>query len=70
MERFTSIEDFSKRQEELKAALDPKEILITLCGGTGCTAFASGDVQKAFEKELSKRGLDEQVRLERAVGDS
>ena len=63
MERFTSIEDFNKRQDKLRAALDPKETLITLCGGTGCTAFGSGEVQKAFADELRKRGLADQVRV-------
>ncbi len=65
MERFTSIENFNKRQKKLEAALDPNEVLITLCGGTGCTAFASGDVQRAFDNELRKRGLADQVRLKR-----
>ncbi len=63
MERLTSIKDFHRWSKRLKAALDPSKTLITLCGGTGCTAFLSNDVQKVFEDELRTRSLQDKVRL-------
>ena len=65
MERLTSIDDFHRWSKQLQRALDPRQSLITLCGGTGCLAFVSSDVQEAFEDELRRRGLGDKVHLKR-----
>jgi len=65
MARFDSIDAFRRWQRELAAALDPKRKEITVCGGTGCSAFGSGDVQQAFRDELERRGLAETVAIKR-----
>ncbi len=31
--------------------------MITICGGTGCTAFGSSAVREAFQQELERRNL-------------
>ncbi len=36
---------------------------LLLCGGTGCHASGSQDVKQALEQELSKRGLDKEIRV-------
>ena len=58
MARFTSIDEFRTAQERLKAALDPGARQVTICGGTGCCAFGSAEVQEAFIRELEKQGAD------------
>jgi len=65
MARFGSIDAFRQWQKQLKAALDPKRKEITICGGTGCCAFGSPDVQRAFEAELKRRGLAHGILVKR-----
>ena len=65
MERFGSVDSFREWQCQLKAALDPKQKVITICGGTGCVAFGAPDVQKAFEEELESRGLTGKASVKR-----
>ena len=36
---------------------------LMLCGGTGCQASGTGDVQEALEMELEKQGLSEEVKI-------
>ncbi|HUU93854.1 MAG TPA: NADH-ubiquinone oxidoreductase-F iron-sulfur binding region domain-containing protein [Phycisphaerae bacterium] len=65
MKRFRSIEAFRARQKQLAEALDPKQKTVTVCGGTGCSAFGAVDVQKAFEEELQQRGLADRIPVKR-----
>ena len=61
MTRFGSVQDFLKRHEELKSRIDPNRKMITICGGTGCTAFGSPVVREAFEQELDRRHLGKKI---------
>jgi NADH-quinone oxidoreductase subunit F len=61
MTRFGSVQDFLKRHEELKSRIDPNRKMITICGGTGCTAFGSPVVREAFEQELDRRHLGKMI---------
>ncbi len=58
MTRFASVQDFLQRHGRLKSALDPQRRMITICGGTGCTAFGSPGVREAFQRELARRKLE------------
>ena len=57
MKRLNSIDELTKLSGELAAAEDPDRVVVTLCGGTGCTASGSGAVKQAFLEELEKRDL-------------
>ncbi len=63
MSHWASVEAFREHQGQLQAALDPNAKVITICGGTGCVAFGSPSVRKAFEEELEKRGIADEVRV-------
>ena len=65
MGRLSSIEDFHKWQSSLKAAVDPDEPMVTICGGTGCTALGSAQVYAEFEQQISKHKLSGRVGLKR-----
>jgi NADH-quinone oxidoreductase subunit F len=43
------------------SVIDPNKRTITICGGTGCTAFGSPNVREAFSKEIEKRGVADQI---------
>ena len=53
--------------EELRRSLarqrDPKQMVISVCGGTGCRALGSADVFEALQTELKAQDLVNQVEL-------
>ncbi len=61
MESLRSMEAFRAWQEQQRSQLDPNQMVVTICGGTGCIAFGSQVVEKAFRDELAARGLSETV---------
>ena len=61
MARLTSVDGFREWQDTLKAALNPEQKVITICGGTGCTAFGAPLVQEAFEKAVVEAGVQDSV---------
>ncbi|MGA1876431.1 MAG: NAD(P)H-dependent oxidoreductase subunit E, partial [bacterium] len=63
MIKFNSREEFIHHKEELKKNSEQKEKVITICGSTGCSAFGSADVIKAFEVEIEKRNLKDKFRV-------
>ncbi|UNC91376.1 NADH-quinone oxidoreductase subunit NuoF [Candidatus Contubernalis alkalaceticus] len=63
MNRLTSVTDLERLQRELVSQNSPEKPTITVCQGTGCKAYASGKIHKAFEKELASRGLTQKVSL-------
>ena len=65
MERLGSIGAFFEWQQQFKASLDPERSEITICGGTGCNAFGSAEVQQAFEAEIERRGIGDRVSVKR-----
>jgi NADH-quinone oxidoreductase subunit F len=65
MERLATVAAFREWQHGLSGALDPEAKVVTICGGTGCTAFGSPAVQKAFEQEIERRGLQGRVTVRR-----
>jgi NADH-quinone oxidoreductase subunit F len=65
MGRLSSIDDFHKWQSSLKAAIDPDEPIVTICGGTGCTALGSAQVYAALEQQICEHKLSGRVRLKR-----
>lgn len=48
------------RQSILKE-IDPNKTCVTVCGGTGCSAWGSTEVREAFAREIKKRGLQKRV---------
>ena len=43
---------FPQAPRGAQGRLDPDRKMVTICGGTGCTAFGSPSVREAFEREL------------------
>jgi NADH:ubiquinone oxidoreductase subunit F (NADH-binding)/(2Fe-2S) ferredoxin/ferredoxin len=61
MERLESLAAFLDWQRQLKAAADPQRKRITICGGTGCTAFGARDLLQAFESAVEARCVADRV---------
>ncbi len=52
--KIRSVPEFQEYYNKLKSRKQ-SPILITICGGTGCSAWGSEDVRTAFDKELKKQ---------------
>ena len=63
MTAMRSVADFQKRLQSLKKKSGSMGKTITICGGTGCTAFGSTSVREAIQEELEARGLTDKVEL-------
>ncbi len=61
MERLTTLKAFHQQHDQLKGALNPDQKIVTICGGTGCAAFGALPLQAAFEAEIEKQGVGDQV---------
>jgi NADH-quinone oxidoreductase subunit F len=63
MKRLTKPEDLEKLRQELLAAKDPDQPVVTVCTGTGCGAYGCWDVVDAIKTALAENGLAEKVRV-------
>ncbi len=63
MASLSSVSDFREWQTALKAALDPEKKEVTICCGTGCTAFGAQVVEEAFENAIEKAGAQDSVKV-------
>ena len=52
--RVTSLDDLKKRSAKLQSQLE-KNIVISVCSGTGCQANSSDLVFSAFKEEIEKK---------------
>jgi len=61
LKKFNSIQEFKEKNKKLKSAKHHYKKIINLCGETGCIAIGAKNVQYAFEEEIKKRNLDNEV---------
>jgi NADH-quinone oxidoreductase subunit F len=61
IEEITSRDDLVRLREQLQSQRDPDRPCLAICAGTGCQAYGVNRVIEAFEEELEKRGLADQV---------
>ena len=59
MPKFLHPNDLKDYAEKVKEAEKRWKVIIAVCGGTGCTAWGSLDVRKAFQKEIEERRLED-----------
>jgi len=61
VKKITKPEQLTKVRQSILEKIDPNKTLVTVCGGTGCSALGSKEVREAFERELKARGLEDKV---------
>ena len=61
MARLKSSDDFRKWQQTLQAEVDPDRKVVTICAGTGCTAFGAPGVEAVFQKAIEDQGAGDRV---------
>ena len=63
MSAFSTPQALQEYREKLNTERGDELQIISLCGGTGCTACGSEGVAETFKEELKKHALDGRVRL-------
>ena len=57
--KIDTVKAFREFQQALRAQHDPSQIVISVCGSTGCIASKSPELVAAFHEELRKHGRDD-----------
>lgn len=65
MDRFHAVEDLEAYRGELLRRKDPNRLCVTVCGGTGCSAWGGEAVRRAFVEEIEKQGLSSKVEVKK-----
>ncbi|NIU60386.1 MAG: NADH-quinone oxidoreductase subunit F, partial [Pseudomonas stutzeri] len=61
LQEIQSSDDLARLRKALESKRDPERPCVTICAGTGCQAYGVSRVIEAFEEEVAKRGLANQV---------
>jgi len=61
LKKLSSLMELEELRKSIIKNRDPKKTIVSVCGGTGCTALGSGEVIKALREELKKRGLEDKI---------
>ena len=62
-QKIASPEELARLREKLHTQRDPDKPCLAICAGTGCQAYGVNRVIEAFEEEVAKRGLADQVEI-------
>jgi len=60
---MNSAQDLERFRKAIQKEKDPHRVCIAVCGGTGCLANSSQEVISAFEREIEKRELKNEVEI-------
>ncbi len=64
-DRFRTLEDLEAYRAEILRRKDPGRTCVTVCGGTGCSAWGGDAVRLAFQEEIEKQGLSAQIKVKK-----
>jgi NADH:ubiquinone oxidoreductase subunit F (NADH-binding)/(2Fe-2S) ferredoxin/Pyruvate/2-oxoacid:ferredoxin oxidoreductase delta subunit len=63
MRKIKSVSDLEKWKESILSRQKQDEMVVSVCGGTGCHAYGSKEVRNQFAKAIKKNGDGQKVRL-------
>jgi NADH-quinone oxidoreductase subunit F len=63
VKKLTSPKELDFFRKELLKKRDPKRLVLTICGGTGCHGYGCEKVIEAFRNEIEKRKIADRVEL-------
>ena len=55
MKRIETLQDLVDLKKSILDSRDPNKLCITVCGGTGCRAYGSGEIADLIAKDIMKR---------------
>ncbi len=63
MRKVRTVSDLERWQKDILKKEQGYEIIISVCGGTGCHAYGCKKVRDQFSKSIKKNNLDKKIRL-------
>jgi NADH-quinone oxidoreductase subunit F len=63
MRKIKSVSDLERRREDIISKHKGYDVVVSVCGGTGCHAYGCKQVRGQFAKALKKNGNGKRVRL-------
>jgi len=63
MRKIKSVSDLEKWRETILSKQSQDEVIVSVCGGTGCHAYGCKKVRDQFAKEIKKNGTGQKIRL-------
>ncbi len=63
MPKIESVDHLTEYRRKLKAAQDPQQPIVLVCGGPGCLPMGSEEVAQAFREAMAEKGFDGKVIL-------
>jgi NADH:ubiquinone oxidoreductase subunit F (NADH-binding)/(2Fe-2S) ferredoxin/NAD-dependent dihydropyrimidine dehydrogenase PreA subunit len=63
MRKIKSVSDLERRREDIISKQKGYDVVVSVCGGTGCHAYGCEQVRSQFAKVLKKNGNGKRVRL-------
>ncbi len=63
MRTIKAVKDLEKWKNDILSKQKDHEIIVSVCGGTGCQASGCQDVKGALQKELGRKGMRKRVAL-------
>jgi len=61
--KLNSVQEFLELQNRLSSIPDEKQVMISVCAGTGCRASRAMEVLEAFRDQIKKHSLEDKVIL-------
>ena len=58
MRKIKSVSDLERWKENILSRKNQDEVIISVCGGTGCHAYGCKKVRDQFTKAIRKRDID------------
>ena len=65
MSKIGTPQELDSLRESILKKRDPNNTCVTVCGGTGCTAWGGDGVRAAFAEEIERRGLENKVEVKK-----
>jgi NADH-quinone oxidoreductase subunit F len=63
MRKIKSVADLERWRENFLSNQKQDQVVVSVCGGTGCHAYGCKKVRDAFAKTIKKNGFDKRIRL-------
>ena len=63
MRKIKSVSDLERWKEDIIKKQKEYEMIVSVCGGTGCHAYGCKKVRDQFAKGIKKNGFDKKIRL-------
>ena len=63
MKKIKSVYELEKWREDILLRKNQDQVIISVCGGTGCHAYGCKNVRNTFEKAIKNNGYNKRIKI-------